>query len=66
MKLSAMEGEAYAKQVVVADFEKPGDDDVLRKVLRDLQAKGVAADEHKVRTEMNRLLGIAREQLMRE
>ena len=33
---------AYAKEVVAADFEEAGDDDVLRKVAKDLAAKGVA------------------------
>ena len=36
---------AYAKEVVAADFEEAGDDDVLRKVLGDLTAKGVAITE---------------------
>ena len=36
---------AYAKEVVAADFEEAGDDDVLRKVMGDLAAKGVAVTE---------------------
>ena len=36
---------AYAKEVVAADFEEAGDGDVLRKVLGDLTAKGVAITE---------------------
>ena len=40
--LSGAGAEAYAKEVVVADFEEAGDDDVLRKVRKDFDAKGVA------------------------
>ena len=32
---------AYAKEVIVSDFDEPGDDDLLRKVLGDLEAKGL-------------------------
>ncbi|MGE0719655.1 MAG: DUF1476 domain-containing protein [Alphaproteobacteria bacterium] len=55
--------DAYAKTVVAADFEKPGDDDVLQKVLGDLNAKGLQVTEHGVRKEMDRLIGVAREQI---
>lgn len=64
-----LEGEAtdlYAKAVVLADFEKPGDDDVLQKVVKDLNAKGVSVSAATVRAEMNRLLVVAREQVMKK
>ena len=37
------DAETYAKEVVLADFEEAGDDDVFRKVRKDLDAGGVAA-----------------------
>ena len=37
--LEGDDADAYAKQVVKADFEEPGDEDVFRKVWNDLQAK---------------------------
>ncbi len=40
MGISGADAEAYAKQVVIANFEEPGDTDVLRKVLGDLTDKG--------------------------
>ena len=43
----------YAKEVVVADLEEPGDNDVLRKLLRDFAAKGVSITEQEVRTRMD-------------
>ena len=49
--------------VVKSDFERPGDDDVLEKVLGDLQAKGVETSEHIVRKHMDELLGVAMQQI---
>jgi hypothetical protein len=57
MGLSGAQAEAYAKEVVIADFEEAGDNDVLRKVAKDLQAKGVT--EQQIRAQMNELLGQA-------
>lgn len=54
--LSGAAADAYAKEVVVADFDKPGDDDVLNKVLNDLRAKGVETSEHRVRKRMDELM----------
>ncbi len=53
------DADAYAREVVKADFEEPGDDDVLRKVLGDLQAKGVDTSEHIVRKHMDELMETA-------
>ena len=50
------ETEAYASAVVAADFEEPGDDDVIRKVVGDLNAAGVPADESQVRMVMEDLM----------
>jgi hypothetical protein len=62
MGMEGSDAEAYAKEVVAADFEEPGDDDVLRKVLGDLQGKGLEASEHTVRREMNSLMSEAKRQ----
>jgi hypothetical protein len=56
---SGPDAEAYAKEVVLADFEEAGDDDVFRKVVRDLQAAKVAQTEQDIRKKMNDLLGEA-------
>ena len=48
MGLSEAEADAYAKDVVRADFEEAGDQDVIRKVLGDLTAAGIDCDESKV------------------
>jgi hypothetical protein len=52
---------AYAKEVVVADFEEAGDDDVLRKVVSDLAPTGVT--EQQVREKMLELLAEAVKQV---
>jgi hypothetical protein len=49
MGLSEVETESYAKDVIRADFEEAGDEDVIRKVLGDLTAAGVEADEAAIR-----------------
>jgi hypothetical protein len=49
---SGAEAEAYAKSVVMADFEEAGDDDVLRKVRADLEASGAAQGEGDLRRVM--------------
>jgi hypothetical protein len=54
--LSGAEAESYAKSVVMADFEEVGDHDVLRKVRKDFDAKGVAQSDHQIRRVMTELL----------
>ncbi len=57
--LTGADAEAYAKTVVMADFEEAGDDDVFRKVSTDFQAKGVAQSEHQIRRTMEELMNAA-------
>ncbi len=61
---SGDEAAAYAKEVVVADFEEPGDEDVYRKVRRDLDPAKVT--EHTIRRKMTELLDTAAEQIEKE
>jgi hypothetical protein len=53
------DADAYAKEVVAADFEAAGDANVLRKVLGDLTAKGVAVTESEIRAKMSEFLALA-------
>ena len=48
--------EAYAKEVVTADFEEPGEDDVFRKIRKDFDAKGIAQSDHQIRRAMEELM----------
>jgi hypothetical protein len=66
MGLTGAAADAYAKDVVAADFDKPGDDDVIEKVAGDLKAKGHGADAADVRKELERLTTTAKEQIMAE
>jgi hypothetical protein len=50
---------AYAKEVVAADFEEAGDGDVVRKVMGDIKAKGVAVTEQELRVKMDQLMAQA-------
>lgn len=43
--LSGDAANSYAKDVVMADFEEAGDDDVLKKVAKDLDGKGVSEQD---------------------
>jgi len=54
--LSGPEAEAYAKDVVMADFEEAGDTDVFRKLRQDFDAKGVAQSDHQIRRTMDELM----------
>jgi hypothetical protein len=66
MGLTGADAEAYAKEVVQADFEKPGDADVVAKVVKDLSAKGEPVTELEVTKELGRLLAVAKEQIMKQ
>ena len=66
MGLTGADADAYAREVVQSDFEEPGDDDVLRKVLADLTAKGVDKSEHQIRRQMDELMVTAKEQVLTE
>jgi hypothetical protein len=57
--LSGGEAEAYAKTVVMADFDEPGDEDVYRKVRADFDAKGAKISDEDIRRAMNDLLAKA-------
>lgn len=66
MGLAGTEADDYAKQVVQADFEKPGDSDVMAKVSADLAAKGIAVTEVELRRQMEQLLAVAKQQIMKQ
>ncbi len=60
---SGAEAEAYAKSVVVADFEEAGDEDVLRKVKNDFALAEVTLAETEIRRVMSELLIKAAEEI---
>lgn len=64
--LKGEEADAYAREVISSDFEESGDDDVVRKVLGDLQAKEIELSEHRLRKKMDELHDVAKRQVMTE
>ncbi|GGE40810.1 hypothetical protein GCM10007276_17720 [Agaricicola taiwanensis] len=49
---SGDEADAYAKEVVHADFEEAGDHDVFRKIRADFDAAGVTQSDHQIQRTM--------------
>ena len=66
MGLSEEETSSYAKDVVRADFEEAGDDDVVRKVLGDLTSAGVDCDESRIREALDHKSVEARRQIIEQ
>jgi hypothetical protein len=63
MGKSETEAAAYAKEVIAADFEEAGDEDVYRKLAGDL---GALADEATIRAKMAELKAVAKKQVVDE
>ena len=57
------DADAYAREVVMADFEEAGEDDVFRKVRKDFDAAGVSVSDQDIRRMMLDLMGAAIEQI---
>ena len=66
MGLSGSAADDYAKEVVVADFTRAGDSDVIEKVVGDLTAKNITVSEAEVRQQLDALTATARDQIMTE
>lgn len=64
MGLTDVESDAYAKEVIRAEFEEAGDEDVVRKLLGDLTAAQVETDEAAIREQMRHKEVDARRQLL--
>ncbi|WP_457300337.1 DUF1476 domain-containing protein [Phyllobacterium sp. P5_D12] len=48
--------EAYVKEVIKADFQEAGDDDVFRKIRADFDAAGIDTSDHRIRRKMEELM----------
>jgi hypothetical protein len=66
MGIAGDDAQAYAREVIKADLEEPGEEDVVRKIRRDFDAKGVAQSDHQIRHKMADLLAEAVIQLETE
>ena len=65
-EMGRADAEAYAKDVVRADFAEPGDEDVFRKIRADFDAAKIARSDHFIHGKMEELLAVAAEQVMSE
>ena len=63
MGLEGGDADAYAKTVVISDLDEPGIEDVIRKVMGDFTERGLSVTEDDLRTEMERQMIVAIEQL---
>ena len=64
MGLSEEETVSYAKDVVRADFEEAGDEDVIRKVLGDLTSAGIETSDAEIRQTLEYTTAEAKRQLI--
>ena len=60
------DAESYARTIVMADFEKPGDHDMVHTLMHDLAAGGKPTEEHTIRRHAERLLAEAKQQILTE
>ena len=56
----------YAKEVVEANLEEPGFEDVLRKVQKDFDEKNIEISDHIMRTELDKALTEAKQQIQNQ
>jgi len=60
---SGPQADAYAKEVVMSDFEEAGDHDIFRKIRKDFDGKKVAVPDQEIRHVMEDLMAKAVEQI---
>lgn len=64
--LKGSDADAYAKEVVLADLDEPGNEDVVKKVMADIKSHGLNLSEEQVRRKMDDLMHTAAEQVRKE
>ncbi|MEZ5690993.1 MAG: DUF1476 domain-containing protein [Rickettsiales bacterium] len=63
---TGQDADEYAKEVVIADFEEVGDNDVINKIIRDFTSARVTASENEIISKMSELLPVAKAKIMQE
>lgn len=63
---SGADADAFAKEVIAADMEKPGVDDVVEFVLKSVEGTGADLSEHRLRNKIDEFTAIAVEQVKKE
>src|SRR5215468_9654964 len=62
--LNGAAAETYAREVVIADLDHPSDADLVAKILKDFQAKGISCSAAEIRKELEHKLPIAKQQVL--
>jgi hypothetical protein len=66
MGIAGDAAQTYAREVIKADLEQPGEEDVFRKIRKDFDAKGIQQSDHQIRRKMSDLMGEALGQIEAE
>ena len=56
----------YAKEVIIADMDEPGDEDVIKKVMADIKARGIKLSEKEVRDKISSLEKTATQEIKKD
>ena len=64
--LNAEKTNAYSKEVIIADMDEPGVEDLIRKIMADIKARGTNLSEQKVRDKVTALEAVAMKQIKEE
>lgn len=63
---SGDDAQEYAKEVIRADFEEAGDEDVFRKIRADFDTASIDQSDHQVRKAMEEMMAKAIDQIKNE
>jgi len=66
MGITGDAAQGYAREVIKADLEQPGEEDLFRKIRKDFDAKGVQQSDHQIRDKMSDLMSQAIAQIENE
>jgi hypothetical protein len=58
------EADQYVEEIILIDVQKTHEDDILHKVLRDLQKAKISVSEHRLRKELEKCWEAARKMIM--
>lgn len=64
--LSGADADSYAREVIGANLEEPGFEDVKRKVMPDFANKGLDISEHIIDSMLDKFFDEAKEQVVKE
>ena len=64
--LTGSDADAYAREVVLSDLDEPGVEDVVRKVMSDIESRGISITEDEIRRKLEDLFHTAADQIRAE